>query len=262
MFPASNLLFIERIISRCLIRHFCSPYFSLLASRLLSVICTTPKLSNLSCENNKNYDLDEETVTTEAILPDDKQQNGYRSNIVLEKEMTQATEEANDREKRSTDGESRFLRSTLCCPITLSERAVQLKLAREVHGKRRSKKNLEGLYVVLATGPNIIKVSPTTSTIKEPGKAIVNSQKDIAKLGTQQERKPPLKTSADQRGPRTSEKMLGEEDQGHIKEFTRKLKSDIKVKHKRHDFHRLGQRCFIFYTQHRTRDAGSHPQNS
>ena len=68
MFPASNLLFIKRIISRCLIRHFCSPYFSLLASRLLSVICTTPKLSNLSCENIKNYDLDEETVTTEAIL--------------------------------------------------------------------------------------------------------------------------------------------------------------------------------------------------
>ena len=42
----------------------------------LSVIATKPKLSNLSHEDIANRYLDEDTVTTEAILPDDKLVNG------------------------------------------------------------------------------------------------------------------------------------------------------------------------------------------
>ena len=38
----------------------------------LSIISTKPKLSNLSYENIVNHYLDEDTVTPEAILPDDK----------------------------------------------------------------------------------------------------------------------------------------------------------------------------------------------
>ena len=112
---------------------------------------------------------------------------------------------------------------------------MQLKLARKVHGERRCKKNREGLYAVLATGSNIIKVSPTTSTIKESVKAIVSPQNAIAKFGTQQERKTPLRAYADHRGPRTSEKLLGEEVRSQIKEFTRKLKGYKQVNHKRRD---------------------------
>ena len=51
----------------------------------LSVICTTPKLSTLSYNNFKTLHLDEDTVTPEAILTDDKGQNGFGSDIKADK---------------------------------------------------------------------------------------------------------------------------------------------------------------------------------
>ena len=142
----------------------------------LSVIVTRPNLSNLTYKNIINRYLDEDTVMPEEILPDDKWVNGYRSDIEVEIGMTRASNEAKDRERASTDGESRFLKTKAIISIPLKERAVELNLARKVHGKRRSKENLEGLYEVLAPGSHILKVSPTTSTIKEPGKPIVTVQ--------------------------------------------------------------------------------------
>ena len=79
----------------------------------LSVISSKPKMSNFSYENIVNYYLDEDTVIPEEILPDDKWVNGYRSNVV-EAGMTRALQDANNRERTSTDGESRFLRSKAC----------------------------------------------------------------------------------------------------------------------------------------------------
>ena len=102
---------------------------------------------------------DEGAVTPEAILPDDKWENGYRIDIEVEKGITRATKNANDREGNSTDGEPGFLRTSLCRPIPLSERAVQVKLACKVNGKRGSKKNLEGIFEVLPPGSHILKVS-------------------------------------------------------------------------------------------------------
>ena len=78
---------------------------------------------------------------------------------------------------------------------------------------------------MLAPGSNILKVVPTTSTIKEPGKPAVTVRKsDIAKLGTLQERQTPLKVYADRRGPRTEEKLVEELIQSHIIENTRKIR--------------------------------------
>ena len=169
----------------------------------LSLIATKPTLSNLSYENIVNHYLDEDTVTPEAILPDDKWVNGHRSNIEAELGMTRVEQDTNAREEASTDGESRFIRTRTCRPISVTERTVQLKLDRNVHGKRRSKKNLEGFYEVLTPGSNKVKVSPTTSTPKEPGKQIVTvCNSDIAKFRTAQERHTPLKVYADKRGPR------------------------------------------------------------
>ena len=65
---------------------------------------------------------------------------------------------------------------------------------------REDQKNLEGFYEVLAPGSHILKVSPSTSTIKEPGKPVVTVRNsDIAKFGTQLERQTPLKAYADSR---------------------------------------------------------------
>ena len=48
-----------------------------------------------------NYYLDEDIVTPQDILPDDKRQNGYRSEIEVEKGMTKATKDDNDRKKKT-----------------------------------------------------------------------------------------------------------------------------------------------------------------
>ena len=150
--------------------------------------------------------------------------------------MTRSTKDSNDREKKSTDGESRFLRSTLCRPIPPSERAVHFKLARKFQGKLLSKKNRECLYEVMAPGFNIVKVCPHTWTIKELGRTIITVRNsDIAKTGTQQERQTPLKAYAGHRGPRTSKNLMEEKVQSHFKAITRKLKGDKKMKHKRLD---------------------------
>ena len=113
---------------------------------------------------------------------------------------------------------------------------MELNLARKIHGKRRSKKNLEGLYEVLAPGSHILKVSPTTSTIKEPGKPVVAVRNsDIAKFGRQLERQTPLKAYADRRGPRSGKTLVEELIQNHVKEFTMKQKGDKKMKHRKRD---------------------------
>ena len=200
-------------------------YFGRKPNTPLRVIAIKPNLLNLTYKHIINHYLDKDTVMPEEILPDDKWVNGYRSDIEVEIGMTRASTDARNRERASTDGESRFLRTKAIRPIPLRERAVELNLAQKVHGKRRSKKNLEGLYEVLAPGSHILKVSPTTSTIKEPGKPIVTLRNsDIAKFGTQLERQTPLKAYADRRGPRSGEKIVEELIQSHIKEFTRKQK--------------------------------------
>ena len=202
----------------------------------LNVIATKPNLLKLTYKNIINHYLDEDTVMPEEILSDDEWVNGYRSDIEVEIGMTRANTEAKSREKTSTDGESRFLKTKAIRPIPLKERAVELNLARKVHGRKRSKKNLEGLYEVLAPGSQILKVSPTTSTIKEPGKPIVTVRNsDIAKFGTQLERQTPLKAYADRRGPRSGQKIVEELMHSHIMEFTRKQKGDKKMKHRKRE---------------------------
>ena len=140
------------------------------------------------------------------------------------------------KEEESTDGKYRFLRSGACRAVPLKERAVQLILARKIHGKRRSKKNLKGLYEVLAPGSNFLKRSLTTSAIKEPGKPVVTVRNsEIGKFGTLQERQTPLKVYADRRGPRIGENLVEEHIQSHIKQFTQKIKGDKKMKHRRRE---------------------------
>ena len=99
----------------------------------LSVISTTPNLCNLTYERIVNYYLDEDTVMPEELLPDDKWVNGYRSDIEVEVGMSRAMQEAKTRERASTDGESRFLRTNAIRTIPLEERAVELNLDRKIH---------------------------------------------------------------------------------------------------------------------------------
>ena len=121
-------------------------------------------------------------------------------------------------------------------PIPLTEVAVQLKLTRRIHSKRRSKKTSDDLYEFLAPGSNILKVRPTTSTIKEPGEPTVTVRKnDIAIFGTLQEKQTPLKVYADRRGPQVREKLMDKRIQSCVKQFTRNLNDDKNMKHRRRE---------------------------
>ena len=61
-------------------------------------------------------------------------------------------------------------------PVLRTEASLALKLAKRKTEKGRSKKNLIGLYEVLAQGSSVIKTDDHTSIIMEPGKKEVNVQ--------------------------------------------------------------------------------------
>ena len=144
--------------------------------------------------------------------------------------------DANERKRQNTDGETRVFRFGPCRPIQLTGRAVQVKLAHKIHGKQRSKKDVERLYEVLAQRSNILKVGLTTSTIKEHGKTVLTVRNsNITMFGILQEQQIPLKVHADRRGPQNCKKHIEERIQSHIKEFTRRIKSEKKIKHQIRD---------------------------
>ena len=103
--------------------------------------------------------------------------------------MCKATKDATTHERLATDNESRFLRTTQAHrPLPLKEHAVQLNIARKKHLHKRSKKNLDGFYEVLAPGSVVQKTDQYTSVIREPGKMEVTVRNsDIAKFGTRED---------------------------------------------------------------------------
>ena len=113
---------------------------------------------------------------------------------------------------------------------------MQLNTARKKHPSRRSKKNLDGLYEVLAPRSVVQKTDQYTSVIREPGKleATVRNS-DIAKFATRDERKSKLMDYINRRGPRVHEKSTEARINCHIKEFTRIQKQDRKMKHRKRD---------------------------
>ena len=141
------------------------------------------------------------------------------------------------RQQRTTDNESRFLRSTKAHrPLPLKEHAVQLKITRTKHLHKRSKKNLDGLYEVLAPGSVVQKTEQYTSVLRDPGIVEVTVRNsDIAKFGTREERKTKLTEYINRRGPRTHEKTTEAKILSHIKESTRIQKGDRKMKHRKRE---------------------------
>ena len=105
--------------------------------------------------------------------------------------MCKATKDAHSRVRLAGDNESRFLHTTKAHrPIPLKEHTVQLNIARKKHPHRRSKKNIDGLYEVLATRSVVQKTDQYISVMRETGKLEVTVRNsDIAKFGTCDERK-------------------------------------------------------------------------
>ena len=109
-----------------------------------------------------------------------------------------------------------------------------MKLARKLHDNQRQKKNLDGLYEVLAPGSTLCKVSPTTSVIKEPHKQEVRVRNaDIAKFGTRTERETELTQYIERRPKKINEKTLEQKNQKHKRDLIRKNTGDKKIKRNR-----------------------------
>ena len=139
-----------------------------------------------------------------------------------------------EQEKRK-DGEERFLNSEgVSRPIPCSERSVQVKLARKLHESQRQKKNLDGLYEVLAPGSTVCKVSPTTSVIKEPHKQEVRVRNsDIAKFVTRTERDTDLAQYIERRPKKTNEQTIEHKIYKHKRDLIRKNTGDKNIKRNR-----------------------------
>ena len=73
--------------------------------------------------------------------------------------MCKATQEALSRERPAEDDKTRFLRSTKIHRATfIKEAMVQLKIARKKRPNKWSKKNVDGLFEVLAPVSVVQKV--------------------------------------------------------------------------------------------------------
>ena len=76
-------------------------------------------------------------------------------------------------------------------PVPTTEASLTLKLAKKKQKSKRSNKNLDGLYELLAPGLAVFKYNDYTSIIKEPAKkefTIRNS--DFEKFGPRPRNKP------------------------------------------------------------------------
>ena len=73
-----------------------------------SLFSAKPKLPLLSYENITNHYVDEDTVTLEDIVSDDKWINSYMSGIEVEMGMTRATRDSNNVRGRAQTGSPDF----------------------------------------------------------------------------------------------------------------------------------------------------------
>ena len=119
----------------------------------LSNICTTPKNRYLIFDIVLKIYLDEETGTPTELLPKEHWR-AYKSDKELEQKLCKATQDAQNRERKSAYNEPRFLRSSEIHRFkTIRESSVKINIARKRQPNKRSQKNLDGLYETLAPDP-------------------------------------------------------------------------------------------------------------
>ena len=199
----------------------------------ISNITTKPNNKNLNYNAIINYYLDEDTIPGRSYLTEEQwADTALCSDTEIEKVICAASSRARLEQEKRKDGETRFINpEAICREMPCSERSIQVKLARKRHESQRQKKNLDGLYEVLAPGSTVCKISPTTSVIKEPYKQEVRVRNsDIAKFGTRAERETKLIEYIDRRPQKITEKTLEQKIQLHKKDLIRKNTGDKKIK--------------------------------
>ena len=165
-----------------------------------SNISTTPKSSNLSYENILYHYLDADTVPAEDYLVDNGRVTEERSEILIEEAMSRAQVDAGRRQNGEMNkAVSRFVfHPRLTNPIPRSQKLLELNLCRK--NAKESKRDLRGLWETLAPGSTDVRISPSTTVIKERGTTELKVRNsDIAKIGTKAERNTDLRKYAQRR---------------------------------------------------------------
>ena len=186
----------------------------------------------MSYENILHSYLDADAVPVEDYLDDNGCVTGDRSNILIKEVITKAQLDAGRRYNGDKNKSvSRFiLHPKLTNPIPRTERSLELKLARKI--SKRSKKDLRGFWETLVPGCTVVRTSPTTTAIKEPGVPEVKVRNsDIAKFGTRTERDTELWQYA-QRRTLPCDKTTEEKIAQHSKNLKKKYRGDIKIQHR------------------------------
>ena len=182
--------------------------------------CNTP-IANITLKlinDNLNYKkifqhyLDEDTIPGRSYLTEAQWTDmALCSDTEIEKVICAANNRAQKEQEKMKDGESRLMWSEgLARPIPCRERSVQMKIAREIHESQCQKKNLDGLYEVLAPGSTVGKICPTTSVIKEPNRqeVRVKNSADIPKFEPKNKRDTELGQYIERRPKKISERTL------------------------------------------------------
>ena len=153
--------------------------------------------------------LDEDTIRGRSYLTEAQwADTGMGSNFENEKEICAASARDHEYQEKMQDGKSRLIWSEgISRLIPRSDRSVQVKRARKIHATQRQKKNLDGLYKVLAPGSAVGKICPTTGVLKEPN-WLEDQELKYRKIGSRNERDTELGQYIEKRLTKVQGKLL------------------------------------------------------
>ena len=210
-------------------------HFGRKANTPLGKITTKPDPKSLSYKNILNKYLDLETVRWDELITDDNWNNEERSDIEIEVNKNKLGKDATKRQKEDPNKESRLIsHPDIGQPVPRMEASLEVKLAKKRPRTKRSRKNLDGLYDVLAPGSSVIKTNEYTSVIKEHGKRDVTIRNsNLAKFGTKTERETELQVYANRRPKLPTGKTTKELISHHAKESRKKLEEGKRMKHRK-----------------------------
>ena len=112
-----------------------------------------------------------ETVRWEELISEKNWNVEARGDIELELNRDRLSKDAFRRSIADPDRESRVIPNPdVGMAVPRTETSLKVKLAKKKPKSKRSKKNFDGLYEVLAPESSVIKTDTFTSVIKETGK--------------------------------------------------------------------------------------------
>ena len=175
-----------------------------------------------------------ETVRWEELISDENWDNEGRSDTEHELNRDRLSKDATKRKIEDPNKESRGIpHPDVGQSVPRTEASLEVKLAKNRQRTKRSKKNLYGLYDVLAPSSSMVKTDTFASVIKESGKIDVTIRNsDLAKFGTKTERQTELQVYANRRPKTPTGKTTEDLISHHAKELKKKL-GGKRMKHRK-----------------------------